>query len=100
MLLYYKEEAIAYSYLKKTKLKQLYYRFRHLSIQRLAKVLERAGYCGGVTCACTCLKRMNISIAIQDTCTLSSLVNKCIIICTPSIDLVVRLANPFTIRKH
>ena len=53
-------------------------------------------YCGGVTCACTCPKRRNISIAIQDTCTLSSSVNKCITICTPSIHLVVRLANPIT----
>ena len=34
---------------------------------------------------------------IQDTCTLSSSVNKCITICTPSIYLVVRLANPLTI---
>jgi len=33
---------------------------------------------------------------IQDTCTLSSSVNKCITICTPSIYLVVRLANPLT----
>ena len=53
--------------------------------------------CGGVTCACTCPKRRNINVVIQDTCTLSSLVNKCITICTPSIHLVVRLANPLTI---
>jgi hypothetical protein len=39
-----KEEAIVYSYLIETKLKQLYYCFRHLFIQRLAKVLKRAGY--------------------------------------------------------
>ena len=50
----------------------------------------------GVTCACTCPKRRNINVVIQDTCTLSSSVNKCITICTPSIYLVVRLANPFT----
>jgi hypothetical protein len=53
-------------------------------------------YCGGVTCACTCPKRRNINVVIQDSCTLSSSVNKCITICTPSIHLVVRLANPFT----
>jgi hypothetical protein len=52
--------------------------------------------CGGVTCACTCPKRRNINVVIQDTCTLSSLVNKCITICTLSIYLVVRLANPIT----
>ena len=33
---------------------------------------------------------------IQDSCTLSSSVNKCITICTPSIHLVVCLANPPT----
>jgi hypothetical protein len=43
-MLLHKEEAIAYNYLIKTKLKQLYYRFRHLFIQRLAKVLKQAGY--------------------------------------------------------
>jgi hypothetical protein len=43
-MLLYKEEAIIYSHLTKIKLKQLYYRFRHLFIQRLAKVLEQAGY--------------------------------------------------------
>jgi len=43
-MLLYKEEAIAYSYLIEIKLKQLYCRFRHLFVQRLAKVLERAGY--------------------------------------------------------
>jgi len=41
--------------------------------------------CSGVTCACTCPKRRNINMVIQDSCTLSSSVNKCIIICTPSI---------------
>jgi hypothetical protein len=39
-MLLYKEEAIAYSYLIKIKLKQLYYRFKYLFIQRLAKVLK------------------------------------------------------------
>ena len=39
-----KEEAIVYSYLIEIKLKQLYCRFRHLFIQRLAKVLKRAKY--------------------------------------------------------
>src|SRR5450432_4124594 len=53
--------------------------------------------CGGVTCACTCPKRRNINIVIQDSCTLSSSVNKCITICTPSIYLVVRLANPLIV---
>ena len=53
-------------------------------------------YCGGVTCACTCPKRRNINVVIQDTCTLSSSVNKCITICTPSIYLVIRLATPLT----
>jgi hypothetical protein len=43
-MLLYKEEAIAYSHLTKIELKQLYYRFRHLSIRKLAKVLKRAGY--------------------------------------------------------
>jgi hypothetical protein len=39
-MLLYKEEAIAYSHLIKIKLKQLYCRFKHLFIQRLAKVLK------------------------------------------------------------
>jgi hypothetical protein len=39
-MLLHKEEAIAYNYLLKTKLKQLYYCFRYLFIQRLAKVLK------------------------------------------------------------
>ena len=43
-MLLHKEEAIAYNYLIKIELKQLYCRFRHLFIQRLAKVLKRAGY--------------------------------------------------------
>jgi hypothetical protein len=43
-MLLHKEEAIAYNHLIKIKLKQFYRRFRHLSIQRLAKVLKRAGY--------------------------------------------------------
>jgi len=43
-MLLHKEEAIAYSHLTKIELKQLYCRFRHLFIQRLAKVLKRAGY--------------------------------------------------------
>jgi hypothetical protein len=43
-MLLHKEEAIAYSHLIKIKLKQLYCRFRHLFIRRLAKVLKRAGY--------------------------------------------------------
>jgi hypothetical protein len=42
MLLY--KEAIAYSYLIEIKLKQLYCRFRHLFIRKLAKVLKQAGY--------------------------------------------------------
>jgi len=50
--------------------------------------------CGGVTCACTCPKRRNINIVIQDSCTLSSSVNKCITICTPSIHLVVSPCHP------
>ena len=44
MLLYYIEEAIAYSHLIKGELKQLYCRFRHLFIYKLARVLKRAGY--------------------------------------------------------
>jgi len=44
MLLHYTEEAITYSHLIKVKLKQLYRRFRHLSVYRLAKVFKRAGY--------------------------------------------------------
>jgi len=43
-MLLYKEKAIAYNYLTKTKLKQLYCRFKYLFVQRLAKVLKRAGY--------------------------------------------------------
>jgi hypothetical protein len=43
-MLLHKEEAIAYSYLIKIKLKQLYRYFRHLFIQRLAKVLKQAKY--------------------------------------------------------
>jgi hypothetical protein len=43
-MLLHKEEAIAYSYLTEIELKQLHCRFGHLSVQRLAKVLERAGY--------------------------------------------------------
>jgi hypothetical protein len=43
-MLLYKEEAIAYNYLIETKLKQLYYYFKHLFIQRLVKVLKRAKY--------------------------------------------------------
>ena len=43
-MLLHKEEAIAYSHLTKIELKQLYCYFRHLFIQRLAKVLKRAGY--------------------------------------------------------
>jgi len=43
-MLLHKEEAIAYNYLIEIKLKQLYCRFRHLFIQRLAKVLKRARY--------------------------------------------------------
>jgi hypothetical protein len=43
-MLLYKEEAIAYSYLIKIKLKQLYCYFKHLFIRRLAKVLKQAGY--------------------------------------------------------
>jgi hypothetical protein len=43
-MLLHKEEAIAYSHLTKIELKQFYCRFRHLSIQRLAKVLKQAGY--------------------------------------------------------
>ena len=44
MLLDYKEETIAYCYLTKTELRQIYRRFRHPSIRRLTKVLEQAGY--------------------------------------------------------
>jgi hypothetical protein len=40
------------------------------------------------------LKRRNINIVIQDSCILSSLVNKCIPICTPSIYLVVLPCQP------
>jgi hypothetical protein len=43
-MLLHKKEAIAYSYLIKIKLKQLYCYFGHLFIQRLVKVLKRAGY--------------------------------------------------------
>ena len=43
-MLLHKEEAIAYSHLIKIELKQLYRRFGHLFVQRLAKVLKRAGY--------------------------------------------------------
>jgi hypothetical protein len=43
-MLLHKEEAIIYNYLIEIKLKQLYCRFKHLFIQRLAKVLKRAGY--------------------------------------------------------
>jgi hypothetical protein len=39
-MLLHKEEAIAYSHLIEIELKQLYRRFGHPSIQRLAKVLE------------------------------------------------------------
>jgi hypothetical protein len=43
-MLLYKEEAIAYSHLTEIKLKQLYCRFGHPFIQRLAKVLKQAKY--------------------------------------------------------
>jgi len=43
-MLLHKEEAIAYNHLTEIELKQLHCRFRHPSIQRLAKVLEQAGY--------------------------------------------------------
>jgi hypothetical protein len=43
-MLLHKEEAIVYNYLTKIELKQLYCRFKHLFVQRLAKVLKRAGY--------------------------------------------------------
>jgi hypothetical protein len=43
-MLLYKEEAIVYNYLIEIKLKQLYYYFRYLFIQKLAKVLKQAGY--------------------------------------------------------
>jgi hypothetical protein len=43
-MLLHKEEAIVYNYLIEIELKQLYCRFRHPFIQRLAKVLKRAGY--------------------------------------------------------
>jgi hypothetical protein len=39
-MLLHKEEAIAYNYLIEIELKQLYYRFGHLFIQRLVKVLK------------------------------------------------------------
>jgi len=44
MLLHRTEEAIIYSYLIKGELKQLYRRFGHPFIYKLARVLERAGY--------------------------------------------------------
>jgi hypothetical protein len=43
-MLLHKEKAIAYSHLIEIELKQLYCRFKHPFIQRLAKVLKRAGY--------------------------------------------------------
>jgi hypothetical protein len=43
-MLLHKEKAIAYSHLTKIELKQLYCRFGHLFVQRLIKVLKRAGY--------------------------------------------------------
>jgi len=43
-MLLHKEEAIVYSHLTEIELKQLYCRFRHPFIRRLAKVLKRAGY--------------------------------------------------------
>jgi hypothetical protein len=43
-MLLHKEEAIAYSHLTEIELKQLYCRFGHLFVQRLAKVLEQARY--------------------------------------------------------
>jgi hypothetical protein len=43
-MLLHKKEAIAYSYLIEIELKQLYCRFGHLFIQRLAKVLKQAKY--------------------------------------------------------
>jgi hypothetical protein len=39
-MLLHKEQAITYNYLIKIELKQLYYRFKHLFVQRLAKVLK------------------------------------------------------------
>jgi hypothetical protein len=39
-MLLHKEEAITYNHLIKIKLKQLYCRFRHLFIQKLAKALK------------------------------------------------------------
>jgi len=39
-MLLHKEEAIIYNYLIKIELKQFYYYFGHLFVQRLAKVLE------------------------------------------------------------
>jgi hypothetical protein len=43
-MLLYKEKAIIYNYLTEIKLKQLYYYFRYLFVQKLARVLKRAGY--------------------------------------------------------
>jgi hypothetical protein len=43
-MLLHKEKAIVYNHLTKIKLKQLYCRFGHPFIQRLVKVLKRAGY--------------------------------------------------------
>lgn len=44
MLLNQREEAMAYSYLTKPELRQLHRRFGHPSVQRLTKLLQRAGY--------------------------------------------------------
>ena len=71
----------------------------------LSRVLGTSTCLGGtnvVRSRGTCMwpKQRNISIAIQDTYTLSSSVNKCITICTPSIHWLYRLANPTTIYSH
>jgi hypothetical protein len=44
MLLHRNKEAIAYSHMTEAKLRQLYWRFGHPSVRRLAKLLERARY--------------------------------------------------------
>ena len=44
MLLHRMEEAIAYSHLTETELRQLHRRFGYPSVQRLIKVLYRAGH--------------------------------------------------------
>jgi hypothetical protein len=44
MLLHQIEETMAHSHLTETELRQLHRRFGHLSVQRLAVLLQRAGH--------------------------------------------------------